>query len=157
MARELASHLRLKHAHVAQRVDELLVARELASHLRLKLRCGGRCACLIRPKTYVDAMKGKIVISQLYEQVNMQKSSRKCKMLARAKQYRLLHPTEGWQKRGGTTMYLPSSAWKYLFCRFSVDSQVSPVIESYLALHGSDVCFRPSTKAHEKCSCELTI
>src|SRR5260370_34613113 len=50
-------------------------------------------------------MKGKIVISQLYEQVNMQKSSKKCKTLARAKQYRLLHPTEGWQKRGGTTMY----------------------------------------------------
>ena len=75
-----------------------------------------------RPKTYVDAMKGKIVISQLYEQVNVQKSSRKCKTLARAKQYRLLHPTEGWQKRGGTTMYpfigvevlvLP------LFCRFT--------------------------------------
>src|SRR5260221_2271449 len=50
-------------------------------------------------------MTGKIVISQLYEQVNMQKSSKKCKTLARAKQYRLLHPTEGWQKRGGTTMY----------------------------------------------------
>src|SRR5260370_2788030 len=49
-------------------------------------------------------MKGKIVISQLYEQVNMQKSSKKCKTLARAKQYRLLHPTEGWQKGGGTTM-----------------------------------------------------
>src|SRR5258708_31911660 len=80
------------------------------------------------PKTYVDAMKGKIVISQLYEQVNMQKSGRKCKTLARAKQYRLPHPTEGWQKRGGTTMYPPSSLWKHLFCRFAAGSQAPPLI-----------------------------
>jgi hypothetical protein len=72
----------------------------------------------IRPKTYVDAMKGKIVISQLYEQVNMQKSSRKCKTLARAKQYRLLHPTEGWQKRGGTTMYLLHRSGSTCFAAF---------------------------------------
>src|SRR6266516_571314 len=97
------------------------------------------------PNTYVDDMRGKIVISQLYCQVKAMKSGRRCRNVVGKHSNTTFNPPRGGAIGGLNQHVFPVSMRENTsLAAFLLSYHHTSAIYNYLAPHVIDVCIGPN-------------